>query len=139
MNNIILSGRLTRDPEVGMYQKGGKEGKYAKYTLAVKRFGQRDETDFFNCLIFGGMATYAEKYFHKGNKVLVQGRMKMGSYKDDEGRNIRTYTVIVGHQEYADAWKKETGNVSGGLPEDELPVDENGFMQVPEEGELPFR
>lgn len=62
MNIIILTGRLTRDPEL----KTGQSGKaYARFTLAVERPMQKDETDFINCVAFGKTAELIGEYLRK--------------------------------------------------------------------------
>ena len=53
MNLVILTGRLTRDPEL----KFGQSGKaYSRFSLAVNRAGKKDEADFINCVAFGKTA-----------------------------------------------------------------------------------
>lgn len=69
-------GRLTKDPEV-RYSQGEKSTAIARYTLAVDRKFKRDgepNADFINCIAFGKNGEFAEKYLHKGIKILVEGR-----------------------------------------------------------------
>ena len=73
MNNVILSGRLTRDPEVRHSQNGNEEKVVARYTLAVDRiYSKENQADFINCVEFGKLAEFAEKYFYKGIKLIVR-------------------------------------------------------------------
>jgi single-strand DNA-binding protein len=78
MNKVILMGRLTRDPEM----KTANDKQVARYSLAVdRRFSNSEEkTDFLNIVTFGKSAEFAEKYFKKGTKVLVTGRIQTGNY-----------------------------------------------------------
>ena len=62
MNNVILMGRLTRDPETRTAQSGTA---VTRYTLAVKR-DVKDETDFINVIAFGKNGEFAQKYLKKG-------------------------------------------------------------------------
>ena len=60
-----------------------------RYTLAVdRRFAKKDQgattADFISCVVFGKGAEFAEKYFHKGQKVLVEGRIQTGSYTNKD-------------------------------------------------------
>ena len=76
MNKVILMGRLVRDPEV-RYTHTGKV--VAQFTLAVDRpftnqDGQR-EADFINCVLWGKPAELLGNGVHKGQKVLVEGRL----------------------------------------------------------------
>ena len=74
MNKLILMGRLTKDPEV-RYSQGNNAMAIARYTLAVERKFKRDgeaSADFINCIAFGKNGEFAEKYLHKGIKILVE-------------------------------------------------------------------
>ena len=81
MNKVILMGRLTRDPEV-RYTPGKNSFAIARYTLAVDRKIRKDgdaTADFINCVVFGRSAEFAEKYFRKGLKITIEGRIQTGS------------------------------------------------------------
>ena len=79
MNKAILMGRLTRDPEV-RYTQGENQMAIARYTLAVdRRFnrnGDENTADFISCVAFGKAGEFAERYFRKGTKVVVSGRIQ---------------------------------------------------------------
>lgn len=140
MNNFIFSGRLTRDPKVGSYDKNGEQKIYAKYTVAINRPGQTEEADFIDCVAFAHNAEFAEKYFAQGKKVLVQGRVQTGSYTNNEGQKIRTMSVIVSHNEYADAWPESNGATN--KPGKNAPAASmDDFSDVPSDAydDLPFR
>ena len=86
MNKVILMGRLTRDPEIRQAQTGTT---IASYSLAVDRGDKDGNTDFINCKAFGKPAEFAQKYLHKGMKILVEGRWQTGSF---DGKNGKVYT-----------------------------------------------
>ncbi|MBE5996562.1 MAG: single-stranded DNA-binding protein [Lachnospiraceae bacterium] len=141
MNSVVLVGRLTGDPEVRYTQTGTAAG---NYTLAVDRRYKRDgdpDADFIRCVMFGKSAEFAEKYFHKGMRIAVRGRIQTGSYTNKDGRKIYTTDVIVEDQEFAQS-KSEGGSYS--KPEEEAPKygapDPDGFMHIPDDidEELPF-
>ena len=78
MNKVILMGRLTRDPEI-RYSQGERSTAVARYSLAVNRTFKRDgdpDADFINCVAFGRQAEFAEKYFHKGIRIVITGRIQ---------------------------------------------------------------
>lgn len=111
MNKVILMGRLVRDPEV-RYSTGENASAYGNYTLAVDRRFKRDgeaTADFIRCVVFGKAAEFAEKYLHKGTKMLVIGRIQTGSYTNKDGQKVYTTDVFVEEQEFA-----ESKNASGG-------------------------
>ncbi len=113
MNKVILMGRLTRDPDV-RYSQGENSTAVARYSLAVdRRFSRNDEnsTDFINIVAFGKAGEFAEKYLHKGTKVLVTGRIQTGSYTNKEGQKVYTTDVVAEDQEFA-----ESKNAAGSAP-----------------------
>ena len=87
MNKVILMGRLTRDPEV-RYSQGEQATAVARYTLAVDRRGrsQENSADFIPCVAFGKAAEFAERYLHKGTKIVLTGRIQTGSYTNKDGQ-----------------------------------------------------
>ena len=149
MNMVILMGRLTRDPDV-RYSQGENGSSVARYTLAVdRRFVKRDDpnaqtADFIGCVVFGKGAEFAEKYLHKGTKVVVTGRIQTGSYTNKEGQKVYTTDVVVEDQEFAESKNASGGNSSsfGQAPQNEAPAAAgDGFMNIPDgiEDDLPFK
>ena len=114
MNKVILMGRLTRDPEI-RYSQGERSTAVARYSLAVNRTFKRDgdpDADFINCVAFGRQAEFAEKYFHKGIRIVITGRIQTGSYTNKDGVRVYTTDIIVDDQEFADS-KGQGGDNSG--------------------------
>lgn len=146
MNRVILMGRLTRDPEI-RYSQGESATAVARYTLAVdRRFnrnGDENNADFIGCVAFGRQAEFAERYLHKGIKMLVTGRIQTGSYTNQEGQKVYTTDVVVEDQEFAES-KAASEQSSGGFqpagrPEPSAAAGD-GFMNIPDgiDEELPF-
>ena len=88
MNKVVLMGRLTRDPEV-RYSRGDNSMAIARYSIAIdrrfKRDGDEQTADFISCVAFGKAGEFAEKYFHKGTKIAVVGRIQTGSFTNKDG------------------------------------------------------
>ena len=147
MNKVILMGRLTRDPEV-RYSQGENAMAVARYTLAVDRRQSRNNqngeqtADFIQCVAFGRSGEFAEKYFRKGMKVVVTGRIQTGSYTNKDGQRVYTTDVVVEDQEFAESKNASQNNGGGFVPADRpSPSDAgDGFMNIPEgiDEELPF-
>ena len=142
MNNVVLMGCLTSDPDI-RYSQGDNPTCVARYTLAVDRRFKRDgeqSADFIRCIAFGKTAEVTEKWVGKGKRIVVQGRIQTGSYKNKDGATVYTTDVVVENMEFADSKGESTGNGNkqeppvGGVPDDD------GFLSVPEgiEEELPF-
>ena len=141
MNKVHLMGRLTRDPDI-RYTQGDKPMAIARFTLAVNRQYKKDgeqTADFISCVAFGKQAEHAEKYYYKGIKIVISGRIQTGSYTNSDGQKVYTTEVIVENQEFAeskavkdrDATGEQTYTQSG---------HEEGFVPIPDEleGEVPF-
>lgn len=144
MNKAIIMGRLTRDPEI-RYTEGENNLCIARYTLAVDRRRKKEgeqNADFINCVAFGKAAEHAEKYYHKGIKICVSGRIQTGSYTNKDDVKVYTTEVVVEEQEFAES-KSAPGQSSQNQTQQPAPnpeTDADGFMNVPDgiEDELPF-
>ncbi len=141
MNKVILMGRLTRDPEV-RYSQGDGSMAIARYSLAVDRRARRDAeqtADFINCVAFGKSGEFAEKYFRKGTKVIVTGRIQTGSYTNKEGQKVYTTDVVVEDQEFAES-KANSSQDSYQAPSGASNAGGNDFMNIPDglDDEIPF-
>lgn len=137
MNKVSLIGRLTRDPEIKISQSGTV---IARYTLAVDRRFKQDggqDADFLPCVAFGKMAEFAEKYFHKGLKIAVTGRLETGSYTKENGDTVYTTTVIVEEQEFVESKSSGQGSVTSDSEAKPNATTTDGFMDL-DDDELPF-
>ena len=137
MNRVILIGRLVRDPEV-RYSQGANTTCVAKYTLAVDRkFKQEGQptADFINCIAFGKLGEFAEKYLRQGIKIAVTGRIQTGSYTNKDGQKVYTTDVVVEEQEFC-----ESKSQSNSQPQP-TPSNNDGFMNIPDgiDDGLPFK
>ena len=129
MNKVIEIGRLTKDPDI-RYSQGENTTCIARYTLAVDRkFKQEGQptADFINCIAFGKMGEFAEKYLHKGTKIAVVGRIQTGSYKNKDGNTVYTTDVVVEEQEFCES---KSSNQS---QQNEMPrQSSDDFMSIPD-------
>lgn len=140
MNKVVLVGRLARDPEV-KYTQGENSMAIARFTLAVNRKFKRDNkqgADFISCVAFGKNGEFFEKYFSKGMKVAVSGRIQTGSYTNKDGQKIYTTDVVVEEQEFVDSKKGNERSATGNDTSTDSSGD--GFMQIPDDEDdwLPF-
>ena len=146
MNKVILMGRLTRDPEV-RYSQGENSTAVARYSLAVDRKFKRDgepTADFINCIAFGKLGEFAEKYLRKGTKIAITGRIQTGSYTNKDGQRVYTTDVVVEEQEFAESKSSAAANSGAAYtpsrPEPSAAAGD-GFMNIPdgvEDEGLPF-
>ena len=146
MNKVILMGRLTRDPEV-KYSHGDNATAIARFTLAVERRIKRDNeasADFINCVSFGRSAEFAEKYFRKGTKIVICGRIQTGSYTNKDGQKVYTTDIVIEEQDFAESKATSQQNNSGSVQnnsnsrQSQKPQpDPDEFMSV-DDDDLPF-
>ena len=140
MNSVQLVGRFTRDPEV-RYSDGGST--IARFSLAVDRRFKSENgptADFPNCVAFGKTAEFIERYFRKGMRIGVQGRIQTGSYTNQDGNKVYTTDVVIESCEFVE--NKNTQQNSdenegfGGRGEPSA----DGFINIPDgiDEELPF-
>lgn len=133
MNKIILMGWLTRDPEI-RYSQGSNSMMIARYTLAVDKKRKRDDgitADFFRIVAFNRLAEFAEKYLHRGTKILLSGYVQTGTYEKD-GVKMPFFEVVAGEQEFAESKGASSNNGRNSM-------DSDGFMDIPDDmEELPF-
>lgn len=96
MNNVVLIGRLTKDPDI-TYTPSGTA--VCKFTLAIGRQGS-DGTDFIRIVTWNKVAENCNKYLAKGSQVGIQGRIQTGSYKNSDGQTVYTTDVIANNVEF---------------------------------------
>lgn len=129
-------GRLTADPDV-RYTNGNNA--VARYTLAVDRKFKKDgeqSADFISCITFNKAAEFVEKYLHKGDKIVVSGRIQTGSYTNKDGRKVYTTDIIVEDHEFAESKKSDESNSWGSSSNPKMEQGESrvgdGFMDIPD-------
>lgn len=143
MNNVVLVGRLTRDPDV-RYTDGGTS--IARFSLAVDRRFKKDDgptADFPNCVAFGKPAEFIEKYFHQGMRIGVQGRIQTGSYENQDGVKVYATDIVVENCEFVESKAASEGSGfegTAGKKSSSNKPDTDGFMNIPDgiDEELPF-
>jgi len=152
MNQVILMGRLTRDPELRHTQSGLP---VASFSLAVdRRFGSKDgerQTDFIDCVAWRQTAEFLSKYFTKGRMCAVHGTLQIRDWQDKEGNKRRSAEVVVDNV-YFCGDKREGGSGGGDynrFDDRNAPPIDDGYNATPsggsdfaviedDDGELPF-
>lgn len=126
MNNVVLIGRLTRDPEL----RWSNDLAVARFSIAINRRGKDKGADFPSIVVFGKQAENCEKYLTKGRQVCIQGHLQTGSYTNKEGNKVYTTDVIADRVEFLEWGDREENptNNSGTF---------EGFEAV-EDDDVPF-
>jgi single-strand DNA-binding protein len=125
MNKIIISGRLTKDPDV-RYTQSGKA--VASFTVAVnRRFSKEQQTaDFINCVVWDKLAEICADHIAKGSQVIVEGRLQVRTYDAQDGTKRYVTEIVANEVEF-----------TGGKPVDKSGADQFG-SQVGSDEEVPF-
>ena len=114
LNRVILQGRFTRDPELKRTPSGTA---VTSFSLAVDRdFKSQNgekETDFIEVVAWRNTAEFVTKYFSKGRMAVVDGRLQVRDWKDQNGNNRRTTEVIAENVYFSDS-KRDNAPAAGG-------------------------
>lgn len=99
MNVVILTGRLTADPELRYTQQGTP---CTSFNLAVDRASRDNNTDFPTIVAWRETAEFIDKYMHKGSKIVVRGEVRTRNYEQD-GKTHKVTEILADRVEFADS------------------------------------
>lgn len=136
MNDVKLSGRLTRDPELRHTQSGTP---VASFSLAVDRKFNREEADFIPITAWRKTAEFVAKHFRKGQRVIISsGRIRVEPYTDRDGNKRTKFEVVADEVEFADSKKAPEDRPAGSVAADYMA--QEGFEDITDENDsdLPF-
>lgn len=127
MNKVMLLGTICNELEL----KTGNDQSYVKFRLAVPHRTKDRGVDFIPCIAWNKDAEFMQKYFHKGNRVCISGRLLTGQYDDKDGKRVRTTDVVVEEIDFADSKKESTTS-------QELVSNQSIINQPVTDDDLPF-
>lgn len=107
LNRVILIGRLTRDPELRYTPNGAA---VCKFTLAINRKFNREETDFIDIVVWQKLAENCANYLGKGRLAAVEGRLQVRTYETQDGQKRKVTEVVAEDVRFLD--KGGTGSVN---------------------------
>ena len=141
LNNVTLMGRLGKDPELRHTQSGKA---VASFSLACDRDykaqgSDQRETDWIECVAWGGTAEIIQKYFTKGRSMAVTGRLQVRNWTDKDGNKRRSTEVNVSNVYFADS-KRDGGSSGAYAPPADTYTQPGEFYDLTEtnESDLPF-
>ena len=158
LNSISIAGRLSKDPELRTTQSGVS---VASFTVAVERDfsaqGQQREVDWFDCVAWRQGGEFVSKYFHKGDMIIVTGRMQSRDWTDNQGNKRRNWEIQVDHSYFGGSksdsqsgsqsygsqgggYYAQQGQYQGGARTASRPPDvsPSPYEELEDDGELPF-
>lgn len=133
INKVILMGRLTKDPEL---RYTNNKTPVCSFTIAVNNgYGEKQQTDFINCLAWNKTAEFVTKYFSKGKMIVIaDGRISTRSWETQDGK--RAYATEVVAKEVSFGETKSSQQTATQQP---MQDDDDDFTPLDEEDDdLPF-
>ncbi len=130
LNNVIIMGRLTRDPELRRTQSGTA---VTSFTMAVDRdfksqSGEK-ETDFIDVVAWRNTGEFAAKYLAKGRMAAVEGRIQVRDWQDKDGNRRKSVEVVADNVYFADSKRDSKPQESR---------DDQEFDEIEDDGDFPF-
>ena len=130
LNNVIIMGRLTRDPELRRTQGGTA---VTSFTMAVDRdfksqSGEK-ETDFIDVVAWRNTGEFAAKYLAKGRMAAVEGRIQVRDWQDKDGNRRKSVEVVADNVYFADSKRDSKPQESR---------DDQEFDEIEDDGDWPF-
>lgn len=125
INKCILMGRLTKDPELRTTNNGTN---VTTFTIAIDTgYGEDKKTDFINCVAWKKTAEFVNKYFSKGQMIIVLGRISTRNYEDKNGQKKYITEVVANEVQFGESKKADTA-----------PTDNDDFTPLDIDDDIPF-
>ena len=125
LNNVNVMGRLTKEPEIKTTPSGVSVCNFSIACNRPKRNGEDQPTDYIDIVAWRGTADFIGKWFHKGDPIIVSGRIQTRSYEDKEGVKRKVFEIVASEINFA------ATNKTNSQPKDEPPhIDEYGFENI---------
>ena len=103
-NLVVLTGRLTADPELKTTQNGNS---VTSFSIAVNRrfnrSAEEQQTDFINIVVWGQSAEFVSKYFKKGSMIGIEGRIQTRKYTDKNGNSRTAFEVVANNVQFVES------------------------------------
>jgi single-strand DNA-binding protein len=137
INRVILTGNLTRDPELRS-TGGGLAICSLRIASNTRRKDQQsgewiDKPNYFDVTIFGRQGENAAQYLAKGRPVAIDGRLEWREWQDQQGNNRQSVEIVADNIQFLGG--REEGGMGGGgggfTPRSDVPVDTNDFAAAP--------
>lgn len=126
MNKVIVHGRLTRDPET----KTAGNSTVCKFSVAENQRFDREKVNFHDCEAWGKTGEFVEKYFRKGQEIMISGELRQEEFTGKDGTNRRAWKINVDAVDFCG----KAGDNAGGAAQSGAPK----FEELKTDDDLPF-
>ena len=135
INKVILMGRLTKDPEL---RYTNNKTPVCSFTIAVNNgYGEKQQTDFINCLAWNKTAEFVTKYFAKGKMIIVIGRITTRSWETQDGKRAYATEVVANEVNFGET-KSSQLNTHQTAAQQPMQDDDDFTPLDEEDDDLPF-
>lgn len=139
-NLVVLTGRLTADPELKTTQNGIS---VTTFSIAVNRnyrAGEEQQTDFINIVAWRQRAEFITKYFKRGSLIGIEGSIQTRKYQDKNGNNRTAFEVVVNNVQFVESKRdSNVAPIADSEPASFSNADVNDFAEIGEiDDDLPF-
>ena len=138
INKVILMGRLTKDPEL---RYTNNKTPVCSFTIAVNNgYGEKQQTDFINCVAWNKTAEFVTKYFIKGRMIIIaDGRISTRSWETQDGKRAYATEVIANEVNFGESKTSPQLNTPQTAAQPPMQDDDDDFTPLDEEDDdLPF-
>ena len=115
-NLVVLTGRLTADPELKTTQSGISVTSFSVAVNRPYRTGEEQQTDFINVVAWRKTAEFIAKYFKKGNMIGIEGSIQSRKYTDKNGNNRTAFEVVVNNAQFVESKRDSAASQGGEQP-----------------------
>jgi single-strand DNA-binding protein len=139
INRVVLTGNLTRDPELRNLPSG-----MAVCSLRIASNTRRkdqssgewvDKPNYFDVTVWGAQGENCANYLSKGRPVAIDGRLEWREYQDNQGNNRQAVEIVADNVQFLGGRDEGGGGNGGGFaPRSDVPVDTNDFAAAPAGG-----
>ena len=115
-NLVVLTGRLTADPELKTTQSGISVTSFSVAVNRPYRTGEEQQTDFINVVAWRKTAEFIAKFFKKGNMIGIEGSIQTRKYTDKNGNNRTAFEVVVNNAQFVESKRDSAASQGGEQP-----------------------
>ncbi len=137
-NVVILTGRLTADPELKTTTSGIPVTSFSIAVSRRYRSGEEQQADFINVVAWRQTAEFVSKYFQKGSMIGIEGSIQTRRYTDRDGKNRTAFEVVASNVQFVESKRDGAGNAASAAPASFNNTEASDFAEITGDDDLPF-
>jgi single-strand DNA-binding protein len=138
INHLTIIGRMTRDIDILTTTSGTKVGKFS--IASNRKYGEKDEVSFFNCVAWGKTAEIMGQYTGKGKQICIDGRLQQNRWQDQAGNKKSAVEIVVERLQLLGGNKPGQESEGNAPPEPQTAASKQGEPEQPDflDDDIPF-